>query len=66
VAGAPLTEVLDYASTTAEIDYAKYLGYAGLALELPPAVDEPRITPLPNPTPQQQAVLNSWLGDPSG
>jgi predicted metalloprotease with PDZ domain len=63
VAGAPLTEILDYASTNAEIDYAKYLGYAGLALELPPAVDETRITPLPNATPAQQAILDAWLGD---
>jgi predicted metalloprotease with PDZ domain len=63
VAGADLSEVLDYASTTAEIDYAKYLGYAGLKLELPPAVDEAKITPLPNPTPEQQAILNSWLGE---
>jgi predicted metalloprotease with PDZ domain len=34
-AGASLSEVFEYASTTAEIDYAKYLGYAGLELEPP-------------------------------
>lgn len=31
-AGAPLTEVLEYASTTKDVDYAKYLAYAGLAV----------------------------------
>jgi predicted metalloprotease with PDZ domain len=39
VAGVPLDENFDYASTTREIDYAKYLGYAGLALE--PPVERP-------------------------
>jgi predicted metalloprotease with PDZ domain len=35
VAGTPLGENFEYASTTREIDYAKYLGYAGLELEPP-------------------------------
>ena len=34
-AGAPLGEIFDYAATTGEIDYDKYLGYAGLQLEKP-------------------------------
>jgi len=38
-AGAMLDEVFDYASSTREIDYAKYLEYAGLELE--PPVDRP-------------------------
>jgi predicted metalloprotease with PDZ domain len=69
VAGAPLTEVLDYASTTNEVDYAKYLGYAGLSLELPPRPPDgparvaPRLIPLANPTAKQQAILASWLGE---
>lgn len=33
-AGTSLTEVLEYASTTKEADYAKYLAYAGLTLEI--------------------------------
>jgi len=33
-AGTPLTEVLEYASTTKEADYGKYLAYAGLAMEV--------------------------------
>jgi predicted metalloprotease with PDZ domain len=42
-AGVPLGEIFDvYAATVKEWDYAKYLGYAGLAIDL-----EPR--PLPGP-----------------
>ena len=33
-AGAPLAEVFDYAATTKDVDYAKYLAYAGLAVEV--------------------------------
>jgi predicted metalloprotease with PDZ domain len=32
-AGAPLQEIFDYAATTKDVDYNKYLGYAGLQLE---------------------------------
>ncbi len=42
-ASVPLDEIFDvYARTTAKWDYAKYLGYAGLAIDLEP-------TPLPGP-----------------
>ncbi|MCX6565584.1 MAG: PDZ domain-containing protein [Candidatus Aminicenantes bacterium] len=34
-AGAPLTEVFGYASTTKDVDYAKYFAYAGLEFEKP-------------------------------
>lgn len=40
VAGTPLTELFDYASTTRPIDYAKYLAYAGLQVEAPRALAE--------------------------
>jgi len=40
-AGASLAEVFSYASTTADIDYAKYLGYAGLEIEPPQNLPEP-------------------------
>jgi predicted metalloprotease with PDZ domain len=33
VAGVPLQELFDYASTTKDVDYPKYLAYAGLELE---------------------------------
>jgi len=39
-AGAPLPEIFEYASTTREVDYAKYLGYAGLELEAPRELSE--------------------------
>jgi predicted metalloprotease with PDZ domain len=35
VAGTGLSEYFDYAATTKEVDYDKYLGYAGLQLEPP-------------------------------
>ena len=34
-AGRELEEFFDFATTTGEIDYPKYLGYAGLAIEMP-------------------------------
>ena len=34
-AGRELEEFFDYATTTGEIDYPKYLGYAGLTIEMP-------------------------------
>jgi predicted metalloprotease with PDZ domain len=40
-AGAPLDEVFEYANTVKEIDYAKYLGYAGLEIDRPRELDEP-------------------------
>lgn len=36
VAGTSLTEVFEYASTTKEIDYKKYLGYGGLEIDTEP------------------------------
>ena len=35
IAGCPLQEIFEYASTVKDVDYPKYLGYAGLALEEP-------------------------------
>lgn len=35
-AGAPLDEIFDYASTVKEIDYPKYLAYAGLDIDVQP------------------------------
>jgi predicted metalloprotease with PDZ domain len=40
VAGVPLPEIFEYASTTKDIDYAKYLAYAGLELEKPKELPE--------------------------
>ena len=33
MAGSPLDEIRRYVDTTAEIDYPKYLGYAGLEMD---------------------------------
>jgi len=41
IAGAPLDEIFDYANTTKPLDYARYLGYAGLEIEPPRELDEP-------------------------
>jgi predicted metalloprotease with PDZ domain len=41
LAGVPLTDIFEYASTTSDIDYAKYLGYAGLELEPPKELPAP-------------------------
>ncbi len=40
IAGAPLGEIFEYADTTKAVDYPKYLGYAGLEVELPKELDE--------------------------
>jgi len=40
VAGCPLPEIFEYASTTRAIDYPKYLAYAGLELEKPRELPE--------------------------
>jgi len=36
VAGQPLTEIREYVDTTKEIDYTKYLGYAGIDIDMTP------------------------------
>jgi predicted metalloprotease with PDZ domain len=41
IAGVSLQEVFDYASTTRDIDYNKYLGYAGLELDKPKELPDP-------------------------
>ncbi len=41
VAGAPLGDVFRYANTTKEIDYPKYLAYAGLRLDPPVETNDP-------------------------
>ena len=63
-AGSSLSEFFEYVYTTKAIDYAKYLGYAGLEIET--TGDEPEqgsfeIKPIPNPDALQSEILNSWL-----
>lgn len=62
-AGAPLTELFDYIYTTKEVNYNKYLAYAGLTIDLAGAQPTYTISQLPDADAQQQAILRSWLGE---
>lgn len=59
VAGAPLDEVFSYATTTKDLDYDKYLGYAGLHLERDGKAF--RILPVAQSNSLQTDIRNSWL-----
>lgn len=70
VAGASLAEVFEYIYTTKDIDYGKYLGYAGLKLEElshvegeKPGARKFRIVRLENPDVSQSEILRAWLGN---
>lgn len=62
-AGDPLTELFDYVYTTKELDYNKYLGYAGLTIDVSGTKPTYILSRLPNPTPLQKRILSSWLGE---
>ncbi|HWB92821.1 MAG TPA: hypothetical protein VG605_13250, partial [Puia sp.] len=59
VAGGDLGEVFSYATTTRDLDYDKYLGYAGLRLERDGKVF--RIRPVDRPDSLQMAIREAWL-----
>lgn len=40
VAGQPLTEIREYVDTIKEIDYVKYLGYAGIDIDTTPLAEQ--------------------------
>jgi predicted metalloprotease with PDZ domain len=64
IAGCSLDEFFEYVYTTKTIDYAKYLGYAGLEFERPVddiGTGEFRIKLITDPSPLQSTILNSWL-----
>ena len=69
MAGKSLATEFEYISTTKELDYQKYLGYAGLTLtsiEVEKGGQKKlqyKIGVLPSLSPDQLAILNSWLGD---
>lgn len=69
MAGISLANEFEYISTTKELDYQKYLGYAGLTLtstEVEKAGQKKwqyQIGILPSANATQVALLNSWLGD---
>lgn len=67
VASASLEEFFEYVYTTKDLNYKKYLAYAGLTLDT--LVEKQNqnerksllIKPLPNPTAKQIALKNTWL-----
>jgi predicted metalloprotease with PDZ domain len=69
MAGQSLANEFEFISTTKQLDYQKYLGYAGLTLtstEIEKGGQKKlqyKISPLPSFTADQLAMLNSWLGD---
>lgn len=69
MAGVSLANEFEYISTTKQLDYQKYLGYAGLTLtstefeKLGQKKWQYKITALPSADDNQLAILNSWLGD---
>jgi predicted metalloprotease with PDZ domain len=66
VAGIPLTSEFEYVTTTGDIDYNRYLGYAGLnlILEKDPVNGRIRasISRREGITPLQEEILRSWQG----
>jgi len=68
-AGAPLDEVFEYITTTKPLDYEKYLGFAGLQLQKETedkdgkTVTEYKLAEKPTATPEQKAMLASWLNE---
>ncbi|MGW8123319.1 M61 family metallopeptidase [Roseivirga echinicomitans] len=65
IAGAPLTELFEYVNTTKELDYNKYLRFAGLRLNKAEGEKGFRFTlqQIENPNALQKTILNSWLGN---
>jgi predicted metalloprotease with PDZ domain len=61
-ASVPLDELFDYIYTTKELDYNKYLNYAGLTIDTTGEKPTYNITRLPNPNALQKQILESWLG----
>lgn len=67
VAKSSLKEIFEYIYTTKELDYKKYLGYAGLSLDTLPknqnnqGIKSLKIKILQNQTPEQSALRNAWL-----
>lgn len=56
MAGTKLDELFDYVYTTKDLDYKKYLAYAGLNIDA-----DFRITKMQNPDALQSAILKGWL-----
>lgn len=68
VAGTSLAQVFEYVYTTRELDYAKYLSFAGLKIdELPNPGDAQKrkftLGHVESPDALQMSILKSWLGE---
>ncbi len=71
VAGKDLQDLFDYVYTVKEPDYATYLAYGGLNIDLEPHAAQDgthtertfAITPMPNPDSLQLTIRKSWLGN---
>jgi predicted metalloprotease with PDZ domain len=68
VAGMALPEIFDYVFTVKEPDYAKYLAYGGLGIDMEPhrsgdgkLQPDFRIYPLAQTDPLQKAIRKDWL-----
>lgn len=70
VAGISMSAMFDYVYTTKELDYNKYLAYAGLKIEKQtekregkPPTQKYKILKIDSPTTLQTAILKSWMGE---
>jgi predicted metalloprotease with PDZ domain len=70
VAGISLTNLFEYVYTTKELDYAKYLGYAGLKIDKQiielndkRKTQKLMISRMKITNPLQLAIVSSWLGE---
>lgn len=59
IAGKSLTAIYDYVHSTADLDYQKYLGYAGLNIDTQNRSFA--IQPMGNSDALQQKILESWV-----
>lgn len=70
VAGISLSNFFEYVYTTKELDYSKYLAYAGLKVDKQMIEQKDKatrqkftISRMEAPTPLQALILRSWLGE---
>ncbi len=70
IAGISLESFFEYVYTTKELDYAKYLAYAGLKIDKQNIeskgkanTQKLKIIRIENPSPLQSTILKSWMGE---
>ncbi len=70
VAGSSLAQLFEYVYTTCELDYARYLNFAGLKMEELPNPDDDKkqkrkftLSHIENPDALQRSILKSWQGE---